>query len=64
MERRKQIEIEERIEVDDTRALAILDKLIKQRKDDASLRRTDILQLMLDAEQSQGEDDDHPWDYR
>ena len=32
----KQIEVDERIEVDDTRALAVLDKLIKQRKDAAT----------------------------
>lgn len=29
----KQIEVDERIEVDDTRALVILDKMLKQRKD-------------------------------
>ncbi len=31
----KQIEVDERIELDDTRILAILDKMIKQRKDSA-----------------------------
>lgn len=29
----KRIEVDERIEVDDTRALAVLDKMLKQRKD-------------------------------
>lgn len=32
----KQVEVDERIELDDTRALAIVDKLIKQRKDAAA----------------------------
>ena len=31
----KQVEVDERIELDDTRVLAILDKLIKQRQDSA-----------------------------
>ncbi|MCB1855278.1 MAG: GatB/YqeY domain-containing protein [Halieaceae bacterium] len=31
----KRIEVDERIEVDDTRALAVLDKMIKQRRDSA-----------------------------
>lgn len=29
----KRVEVDERVEIDDTRALAILDKMIKQRKD-------------------------------
>jgi uncharacterized protein YqeY len=32
----KRVEVDERIEVDDTRVLAILDKMTKQRKDSAS----------------------------
>ncbi|TXS90822.1 GatB/YqeY domain-containing protein [Parahaliea maris] len=32
----KRIEVDERIEVDDARALAVLDKMVKQRKDSAS----------------------------
>ena len=57
----KQIEVDERIEVDDTRALAVLDKLIKQRKDaatqyadanrqdlaDQELQEADILQEFM-----------------
>jgi len=31
----KQVEVDERIELDDTRVLAILDKMVKQRKDSA-----------------------------
>ena len=31
----KRVEVDERIEVDDTRALAILDKMVKQRRDSA-----------------------------
>lgn len=31
----KQIEVDERVELDDTRVLAVLDKMIKQRKDSA-----------------------------
>ena len=31
----KQIEVDERIELDDTRVLAVLDKMVKQRKDSA-----------------------------
>ena len=32
----KRIEVDERISVDDTRALAVLDKMVKQRRDSAS----------------------------
>jgi hypothetical protein len=31
----KRIEVDERVEVDDTRALAVLDKMVKQRRDSA-----------------------------
>lgn len=33
----KQVEVDERIEIDDTRALAILDKLVKQRRESIKL---------------------------
>ena len=32
----KRIEVDERIEVDDARALAVLDKMVKQRRDSAA----------------------------
>jgi len=35
----KRIEVDERIEIDDARALAILDKMVKQRRDSASQYR-------------------------
>lgn len=51
----KQIEIDEKIEVDDTRALAVLDKLIKQRKDAATqykdAGREDLMQQELDEQE-------------
>lgn len=47
----KQIEVDERIEVDDTRTLAIIDKLIKQRKDAAQqfkdANREDLMEQEL-----------------
>ena len=47
----KQIEVDERIEVDDTRTLAIIDKLIKQRKDAAQqfkdANRKDLMEQEL-----------------
>ncbi|MCG8672594.1 MAG: GatB/YqeY domain-containing protein [Pseudomonadales bacterium] len=50
----KQIEIDEKIEVDDTRTLAVLDKLIKQRKDAATqykdAGREDLMQQELDEQ--------------
>lgn len=65
----KQIEVDERIEVDDTRTLAVLDKLIKQRKDAATqfkdanredlaqqeLLEADILQEFMPRALSEGE---------
>ena len=45
----KQIEVDERIELDDTRVLAILDKMVKQRKDSISqfsdAGRTDLVEV-------------------
>ena len=35
----KRVEVDERIEIDDARALAIMDKMVKQRRDSASLYR-------------------------
>jgi len=32
----KRIEVDERVEIDDTRALAVLDKMVKQRRDSAA----------------------------
>ena len=32
----KRVEVDERIDIDDARALAILDKMVKQRRDSAS----------------------------
>lgn len=46
----KQIEVDERIEVDDTRALAVLDKLIKQRKDAATQYQDAERQDLADQE--------------
>lgn len=50
----KQIEIDEKIEVDDTRSLAVLDKLIKQRKDAATqfkdAGREDLMQQEIDEQ--------------
>ncbi|RUM49307.1 MAG: hypothetical protein DSY86_09080 [Marinomonas sp.] len=39
----KRVEVDERIEVEDDRVLAILDKMVKQRKD--SLARIDVLRV-------------------
>ena len=49
----KRIEVDERIEVDDTRALAVLDKMVKQRRDSAEQFRSagrDELAATEDAE--------------
>ncbi|AUM13985.1 glutamyl-tRNA amidotransferase [Ketobacter alkanivorans] len=47
----KQIEVDERIELDDTRVLAILDKMVKQRKDSVEQftqgGRDDLAQIEL-----------------
>ena len=42
----KRVEVDERIEIDDARALAIMDKMVKQRRDSASqYRDADRLEL-------------------
>ena len=49
----KRIEVDERIEIDDARALTIMDKMVKQRRDSASqFRDADRLEL---AEQEDAE---------
>ena len=47
----KQIEVDERVEPDDTRVLAILDKMIKQRKDSISQYQQANRQDLVDKEQ-------------
>lgn len=49
----KQVEIDERIEVDDTRALAILDKQVKQRLDSARQYLDAGRQELADIEQAE-----------
>lgn len=46
----KQIEVDERIEVDDTRVLTILDKMVKQRRDSIAQYQTAKRQDLVDAE--------------
>ena len=49
----KQIEVDERVEVDDERALAVLDKLIKQRKDSATQYRDAGRDDLADVEEAE-----------
>ncbi|MDX1804233.1 MAG: GatB/YqeY domain-containing protein [Alcanivorax sp.] len=49
----KQIEIDERIEPDDARVLALLDKLVKQRKDSASQYRDADRPELAEIEESE-----------
>ena len=48
----KRIEVDERVEVDDERLIAVLDKMVKQRKDSAKqytdAGRTELAQIELD----------------
>lgn len=46
----KQIEVDERIEVDDARLLAILDKMLKQRRDSVAQYQTAGRQDLVDQE--------------
>ena len=46
----KQVEVDERIELDDTRILAILDKMVKQRRESASQYASAGRQDLLDQE--------------
>lgn len=47
----KQIEVDERIQVDDARLLAILDKMVKQRRDSISQYQVANRQDLIDQEQ-------------
>ena len=49
----KQIEVDERIELDDERSLAVLDKLIKQRKDSAQQYRDAGRDDLADIEEAE-----------
>lgn len=49
----KQIEVDERTELDDTRVLALLDKLIKQRKDSAKQYRDAGRDDLADTEEAE-----------
>ena len=49
----KQIEVDERIELDDERSLAVLDKLIKQRKDSATQYRDAGRDDLADIEEAE-----------
>ena len=46
----KRIEVDERIEIDDTRALAVLDKMVKQRRDSISQYESAGRQELADVE--------------
>ena len=46
----KRIEVDERIEIDDTRALAVLDKMVKQRRDSISQYESADRQELADVE--------------
>ena len=49
----KRVEVDERIEIDDTRALAILDKMVKQRRDSASQYRDADRPELADVEDAE-----------
>ena len=49
----KRIEVDERIAVDDTRALAVLDKMVKQRRDSASQYANAGRQELADKENAE-----------
>lgn len=49
----KRIEVDERIEVDDTRVLAILDKMVKQRRDSIKQYEDAGRQELADVEQAE-----------
>lgn len=49
----KRIEVDERIEVDDTRVLAILDKMVKQRRDSIKQFEDAGRQELADVEQAE-----------
>ena len=49
----KQIEVDERIEIDDDRALAIMDKMVKQRRDSATQYRDADRPELADVEDAE-----------
>ncbi len=49
----KKVEVDERIELDDTRVIAIIDKMIKQRKDSVSQFTSGGRQDLADKEQAE-----------
>lgn len=49
----KRVEVDERIEIDDARALAILDKMVKQRRDSASQYRDADRPELADVEDAE-----------
>lgn len=49
----KRIEVDERIEVDDARALAVLDKMVKQRRDSAEQYSNADRQELADVENAE-----------
>ena len=52
----KRIEVDERIEVDDARALAVLDKMVKQRRDSAEQYANAGRQKLADQENAEIDD--------
>ncbi len=49
----KRVEVDERIEIDDARALAIMDKMVKQRRDSASQYRAADRPELADVEDAE-----------
>ena len=49
----KRVEVDERIEIDDSRALAIMDKMVKQRRDSASQYRNADRPELADREDAE-----------
>ena len=49
----KRVEVDERIEIDDARALAIMDKMVKQRRDSASQFRDADRPELADVEEAE-----------
>ena len=49
----KRVEVDERIEIDDARALAIMDKMVKQRRDSASQYRDADRPELADVEDAE-----------
>ena len=49
----KRIEVDERIDVDDARALAVLDKMVKQRRESIAMYETGGRQELADAERAE-----------